>query len=172
MVAAAAQWDAGPDGPKTVDELRKKLTALAKKKKGKQLIADRFTRQHIFAGHKGDPKVLSAMLAKLRDIPASTLLLSSMDQPAQAEVLNWIEKVPAAGLSRNGTIWRVANHGTAVDGMASYNWATVDWEAYQKMNDDDRVKKARNWVKFSTKTPKVACQFSPDGTPCIFHLDY
>src|SRR6476659_764816 len=106
MVAATATWNAGADGPTTVDELRKKLTELAKKKKGKQLIADRFTKQHIFAGHAGDAQKLSAMLAKLRDIPASTLLLSSMDQPAQAEVLNWIKNVPAAGLTRNGTTWQ------------------------------------------------------------------
>ena len=172
MVAATAQWNAGADGPTTVDELRKKLTELAKKKKGKQLIADRFTKQHVFAGHAGDAQKLSAMLAKLRDIPASTLLLSSMDQPAQAEVLNWIKNVPAAGLTRNGTTWQVANHGTAVDGTVGYKWATVDWEAYKGMNDDDRVKKARNWLTISQKTPKIACQFGPDGTPVIFHLDY
>jgi hypothetical protein len=172
MVVATPQWNAGANGPKTVAELRTALTKKAKAKKGKALIADRFTREHIFAGHSGEPSKMAAMLAKLRGIPASTLILSSMDQSAQAEVLNWIENVPAAGLARNGTTWQIANRGTTVEGTLSYKWATVDWEAYQSINSDDRVKKARNWLKLSQKTPKVACQFGPDGTPVIYHLDY
>jgi len=144
----------------------------SEKKKGKQLIADRFAKEHIFAGHAGSVEKLSAMLAKYRDIAASTLLISSMDAGAQAEVLNWIQHVPAAGLTHNGTTWTVANRGTAVPGAASYQWATVDIAAYKKMDDDDRIKKSRNWVTISQKTPKVACQFGADGTPVIYHLDY
>jgi hypothetical protein len=172
MVAASPTWNAGPNGPKNHDELRKKLAELARKKGGKALIADRFTREHIFAGHAGDVKKLSAMLAKYREIPASTLLITSMDAAARDEVLNWITNVPAAGLTLNGTTWTVANRNTAVPAAASYKWATVDFAAYKQMNDDDRIKKARDWLTISQKTPRVACQFGPDGTPAIYHLDY
>jgi hypothetical protein len=33
MATASPNWDAGPTGPKTVDELRKTLTALAKRRR-------------------------------------------------------------------------------------------------------------------------------------------
>ena len=79
-----------------------------------------------------------------------------MDAAARDEVLNWIPNVPAAGLTPNGTTWTVANRNTAVPGASSYKWATVDFAAYKQMNDDDRIKKSRDWLTISQKTPGVA----------------
>ena len=50
--------------PDTVKDLRKQLTALAKKKSGKQLISEKFTTDHNFAGPAGDVGKLAAMLSK------------------------------------------------------------------------------------------------------------
>lgn len=170
---ARTTWACGPKGPTTVDALRKALTVLAKKKAGKALISTKFTDDHIFSGHSGDPLKLATALAKLRsDKPLSTLLLSSMDQAAQAEVLNWISKVPAAGLTYGNGTWTIANRNTAVDATKAYKFATVSLADLKGMNRDDVVKKSRNWLKESMKTPKVACQFAADGTPVIYHLDF
>lgn len=169
---ASTTWNAGKDGPKTVDELRKTLETLAKKKKGKALIDAKFTKDHIFAGHAGDPKKIAALLAGYRGRALSTLMVSSMDADAQAEVLNWIKKVPAARLTYANGTWTVATNGTTVDATKAYKFATVDTDALKGMNKDDIEKKSRNWLKESQKTPKVACQFDTDGTPLIYHLDY
>jgi hypothetical protein len=173
-VEAINTWKCGPSGPNNVDALRAKLTELAKKKAGKDLISTKFTKDHIFAGHGGSVEKLAAMLAKLRDLEKSTLLITSMDKTAQAEVLNWIKKVPARGLTYANGTWTIGKVGTAVPGVASYKWATVDLKAFKGMDPDDRIKKARNWLTISTKTPKVACSFSKDGKgiAVIYHLDY
>jgi hypothetical protein len=169
---ATATWNSGASGPTTVDQLRKKLTELARKKTGKALISDKFTKDHVFSGHAGSPEKLGMALAKLRELPASTLLITSMDVGAQKEVLNWIANVPAAGLTYRGGIWTVANQNTGVAAVTSYKWATVDLPALKGMNRDDVVKKSRVWLTVSTKTPKIACRFAADGTPMIYHLDY
>lgn len=54
----------------------------------------------------------------------------------------------------------------------AYDFVTLDLEALKKMNRDDRRKKSRKYMKFSKKTPKLACQFALDGTPQIYHLDF
>ena len=173
MVAAVQTWNAGPTGPKTVTELRVKMTQLAKRKTGKALISDEFSRDHVFAGHAGSVADLAKALARLRtDRPLSTLLTTPMDANAQKEVLNWIEKVPDDRFTRAGTVWTVAGARSTVPGVATYKWATVDLAAFKAMNTDDREKKSRNWLKETQKTPKVACWFSADGTPVIYHLDY
>jgi hypothetical protein len=170
--AAKATWKIKPGGPTTVDALRTELTKLAKKSKGKDLISDKFTKDHVFAGHSGDVLKLAAMLARFREKALSTIMISSMDTTSQAEVLNWIDNVPAGKLTFSNGTWTVATSGTAVAAKHSYSFATVDFEAMKGMNADDIKKKSRNWLKESKKTPKVACQFGTDGTPLIYHLDY
>jgi hypothetical protein len=169
---ASKTWTPSKGGPTTVEELRKELEKLAKKKKGKALIDDKFTKDHIFAGHDGDIKKLASMLAKLRSLPKSTLMISSMDAHSQAEVLNWIKKIPDGRLNYAGGTWTIDTAASAVKAVNSYKFATVDLDALKAMNADDVVKKSRNWLKESTKTPEVACQFDHDGTPLIYHLNY
>jgi hypothetical protein len=177
MAVAALTWKCGANGPKTVDELRKTLTAMAKKKTGKALIADKFTKDHVFAGHSGDPLKMATMLAKLRKEvndanKLSSLLLSSLDKDAQVEVLNWIAHVPARGLTYSNGTWTVAKAGTAVKAAKPYKFATVSLDDLKGMNRDDVVKKSRKWLTQSMKTPAVACWFGADGTPVIYHLDF
>ncbi len=160
--------------PDNIDDLRKALTALAKKKTGGKLIAQKFTKDHIFAGHNGDVKKLGAHLAGLRSLPKSTLMITSMIPSAQAEVLNWIKNVPANKLTYNARAgsWTVSTSASSVSAAKSYKFATVDLKELKGMNADDVVKKSRKWMTVSNKTPKVACQFDSDGTPVIYHLDY
>jgi len=168
----AKTWKPARGCPADVNALRDALKALAKKRTGKKLIDDKFSKDHLFLGHtKGDVGKIALALAKLRTVPLSTLMVSSLDASAQKEVLNWIAKVPSNKFSLRNSVWTI-NIPSAVSGAGSYKFATVDKDAFAGMNKDDRVKKSRNWLKISTKTPKVACQFDKDGTPLIYHLDY
>lgn len=162
------------DCPDNIDDLRKALTALAKKKSGGKLISQKFTKDHIFSGHNGDLKKLGAQLAKLRNLAKSTIMITSMTSTAQAEVLNWIKNVPASKLTYNSKKkeWTISTSASSVSAAKSYKFATVDLDALKGMNGDDVVKKSRKWMKETSKTPKVACQFDGDGTPVIYHLDY
>ncbi|HEX8615107.1 MAG TPA: hypothetical protein VF800_27810 [Telluria sp.] len=171
-IVAQRTWNSGPNGPQTVEELRVAMAKLAKSKSGKDLISTKFTDDHIFIGHSGDPKKVAIKLAKLRDKPKSTLLISSMDASAQREVLNWIANVPASRLTYQRGVWTVDNNGTTVQAVNSYDWLTVDLEALKGMDDDDIVKKSRKWLDTAKKAPKIACHFSPTGVPLIYHLDY
>ena len=167
-----ATWNVGATGPKTVEALKAELTKLAKKKTGKALISTKFTKDHIFVGHTGGPLKMAMALAKLRTTGLSTLMISSMDASAQAEVLNWIKKVPAGKLSLSGTTWTISKSDSTVPMAGSYKFVTADMNALKGMNPDDVVKKRRNWLSESAKTPKLACVFGSDGTPLIYHLDY
>jgi hypothetical protein len=169
---ASKTWTPAKDCPTNIEGLREALTALAKKKKGKQLIADKFTRDHIYAGHEGSLEKLAAALAKLRDLAASTIMISSMDGTAQQEVLNWIKNSPAARFGYGDGTWTILGAGSAVDAANSYKFATVDLDELKAMNPDDRIKKSRKWLTITQKTPQVACQFDDDGTPLIYHLNY
>ena len=164
--------------PKDVPALRIELTRLAKLKSGKTLIADKFTKDHIFAGHTGDVTKLAAVLSGLREKPLSTLMLGSMDANAQKEVLNWITDAPATIFTLNGGTWTIANHGGAVKSDNTYKFATVDYEEYKTMKSKqpgDIITKSRKWLtETAMKSPKVACVFTStsDGTPQIYHLDF
>lgn len=172
-----SSWNAGKGGPKTVDELREHMKKLVSKKAGKKLIDNKFTKDHVFAGHNGDTRKVAIQLAKLRKseratIGKSSFLISSLDANAKKEVLNWVKNVPASVLKRSGTTWQISNKGGAVKMVSSYKFATVDLAEYELMNEDDKVKKSRKYMKVSDKTPKLACQFGSDGTPLIYHLDF
>lgn len=169
---AKKTWKPAKGGIETIDALREELTKLAKKKKGKDLIDDKFTRDHIFAGHGGDVQKLGIMLAKLRELPASTLMITSMDAHAQGEVLNWVDSIAANKLTYAGGTWTLSTNGSTVPAANSYKFATVDLEELKKLRGDDIRKKSNKWLTVSTKTPKVACQFDDDGTPLIYHLDF
>lgn len=163
--------------PGSIEELRKALTELAKKRKGKDLIAARFTKEHIFPGHGGSAVQAASMLAHLRgqanqNITASTFVTSSMDQKAQDEVLNWISKVSGNLLTFADGTWTIGIGNTTVDAVHTYNLATVDIAAMKAMNSSDRVSKSRKWLTEGMKRPRVACQFDEDGTPVIYHLDF
>ena len=169
----AKTWKPKTKCPAEVKALRAALTVLAKKRTGGKLIDPKFARDHLFLGHtKGDVKKIATALARLRSVPVSTLMISSMIASAQKEVLNWINRVPANKLTlRNGT-WSISTTASTVTATASYKFITVDKEVLAGMNADDIVKKSRKWATISEKTPKVACQFDSDGTPMIYHLDY
>ncbi|HTX37809.1 MAG TPA: hypothetical protein VME43_22425 [Bryobacteraceae bacterium] len=170
---ASTTWKPNGSGaPTTIEQLREALTKLAKKKMGKALIDDKFTKDHIYAGHDGSIEKLASSLAKLREKSLSTLMISSMDKSAQAEVLNWVKKVPANKVTYRGGTWTISTSDSTVPAVNSYKFATVDLETLKSMNPDDRVKKSRKWLTIALKTPKVACQFAGDGTPMIYHLDY
>lgn len=173
-MATSRIWKPKKNCPPDIDKLRTELTALAKKKSGGKLISAKYTKDHIFAGHNGDIAKLAAHLAKLRALPMSTLMITSMTGNAQAEVINWIKKVPARSLtySASAKSWTISNRGSAVDAVNTYKFATVDLDALKAMNKDDVVKKSRKWLKVSQKKPKIACLFESDGTPVIYHLDY
>jgi hypothetical protein len=158
--------------PKDVDALKITMAALVRVKSGKKLLSDKFTKDHIFAGHSGPVTSLGAQLAKLRELPMSTIMITSMDATAQKEVLNWVTHVPDTALTLNEGTWTVSNRGSAVPATASYKFATVDLDALKGMNRDDIVSKSRKWLKESLKTPHVACVFDTDGTPIIYHLDF
>jgi hypothetical protein len=168
----SSQWNCGPKGPKTVDDLRMEMKDKIKNKKGKALIADKFTKDHIYSGHKGDNLKLATELAELRGISKSTLLISSLDQKAYEEVYNWIENIDGRNLTLSGNRWTIANRNSTVSMKNSYKFVTVDVEEFKKMNEDDKKKKSRKYTKETLKTPKLACQFATDGTPQIYHLDY
>ncbi|MDM5178091.1 hypothetical protein PO883_12910 [Massilia sp. DJPM01] len=172
---ATRTWTCGKDGPKTVAELRKKMVALVKNKTSSQLIDSKFTRDHIYAGHSGDVLKLAQMLAKQRDLPLSTLLITSMQATAKAEVLNWIAHIPDAMLTYQRGVWTVNTQGSTVPAVCSYKWVTVNLDELKRMmikQPGDIVKKSREWMKESQKSPAIACQFSGDGSPVIYHLDY
>jgi hypothetical protein len=169
---ASTTWKPAANGPTTIVALRAALTVLAKKKTGKALIDAKFTKDHIYAGHAGSLEKLAAALAKLREKSLSTIMISSMDKNAQAEVLNWIKNIAANKVTYSGGTWTISTSGSTVTAANSYKFATVDLEALRGMNPDDRIKKSRKWLTESSKTPKVACQFGSDGTPMIYHLDY
>lgn len=171
-VKCSDSWNCGEDGPTTVEELRTALTALAKKKSGAKLISDKFEDDHIFAGHTGDPKKIALLLARLRGKPASSYLTGSIRETAQKEVLNWIDSVPAAKLSYAKGVWSVSRKGTAVQASQAYKFMTVELDEFKGMDPDDVVKKSRKWLTESNKKPKVACLFTSDGTPAIYHLDF
>lgn len=165
-------WNCGPKGPKNVDDLRNVMKEKIRNKKGKALIAEKFTKDHIFCGHSGNDLQLATKLSRLRDVSMSTLLISSFDLSANKEVLNWIDKIPANKLTRTGMIWKISAMNSTVGMLNSYKFVTVDFEALKNMDRDDMRKKARKYMKSSFKTPKLACQFAADGTPQIYHLDY
>lgn len=169
---ASRTWTSGKTGPTTVAELRKAMIALVKNKTSSQLIDAKFTRDHIYAGHSGGTEKLAVMLAKERNLAASTLLISSMQGSAKEEVLNWIARIPDAMLTFNRGVWTVNTQGSTVPAVNSYKWVTVDLEEFKKMNSDDVVKKSRKWMSESLKSPAIACQFAGDGCPVIYHLDY
>ena len=125
----AATWTPKSNCPTTVDQLRKTLADLARKKTGKALIDPKFTTDHLFAGHVGSVLDLAKMLAKLRDLPHSTLMITSMEASAQKEVLNWIQNVPAARLTYGNGTWTIDRFGSAVVAVGSYKFATVDLQA-------------------------------------------
>ena len=165
----ARTWKpAGKGGPTTVADLKTELIKLAKKRKGFKLVDDKFKKDHLFLGHtKGDILKLSTALSKLRSVPFSTLMISSMESTAQAEVLNWIAKIPDGKLTFAKGTWTINTSRSAVSASNSYKFATVDLDALKGMDDDDIVKKSRKWYTVSSKFPKVACQFDSDGTPMI-----
>ncbi len=169
---ASKTWTCTSNGPTTIEELRATLTKLASTKSGKALIDDKFAKDHIYAGHSGSVEKLAGALAKLRDLPQSTIMISSMDTQAKAEVLNWIRLIPASKLTFNNGTWTINTVGSTVPAVSTYKFATVDLPALKAMNRDDIAKKSRKWLTESQKTVKVACQFGTDGTPLIYHLDY
>ncbi len=158
--------------PKDVPALKIALKALAKSKSSPALISEKFKTDHEFVGHEGQLQKLGARLAKLRELPKSTIMISSFAATAQAEVQNWIDDVPATVFTLANGTWTVANHGGAVPATKSYKFATIDLVALKGMNSDDVVKKSRKWMTESMKTPKIACVFGADGAPQIYHLDY
>ncbi|MDQ1816758.1 hypothetical protein RBA41_25990 [Massilia sp. CCM 9210] len=172
---ASRTWPCGEDGPKTVPELRKKMIELVKNKSSTKLIDVKFTRDHIFAGHKGDVLKLAQMLAKQRELAKSTLMITSMQATAKAEILNWIAHIPDAMLTYQRGVWTVNTQGSTVPALYSYKWVTVDLPELKRMmikQPGDIVKKCDNWMTESLKSPEIACQFDYDGTPLIYHLDY
>lgn len=100
-------WNGGPKGPKNIGDMRKVMKEKIRNKKGKTLISAKFTKDHIFCGHKGGPEALAIKLANLRELPLSTYLISTLDMSANAEVLNWIEKIPNKKLKPTGTTWTI-----------------------------------------------------------------
>ncbi|WP_157778624.1 hypothetical protein [Massilia violaceinigra] len=172
---ASRTWPCGEDGPKTVPELRKKMIELVKNKSSSQLIDIKFTRDHIFAGHKGSVEKLAQMLAQQRELPLSTLLITSMQATAKAEVLNWIAHIPDAMLTYQRGVWTVNTQGSTVPAVCSYKWVTVNLDELKRMmrkQPGDIVTKKREWMTESLNSPDIACQFAGDGTPVIYHLDY
>lgn len=167
-----ATWHCGSNGPKTINELRKTLRDKIKGKNGQYLIANKFIKDHIFTGHTGDVQKLGQQLAKLRSLPKSTILLSPLTQTANREILNWIDKIPDNKLSLAGNTWTISHIDSTVPMVNKYNLATVDLASLKQINRDDVKKKSRKWLKESKKTPKLACQFNPDGMPQIYHLDF
>ncbi|MGI4828933.1 MAG: hypothetical protein ACRYFU_12195 [Janthinobacterium lividum] len=171
---ASTDWTPkGPNVPDTVEQLRHALTQLAMKRSGKALIDPKFTRDHLYPGHKGSLEKLAVDLSSRRGIGKSTLVLSSMETQARDEVLNWIKKAPAAVFTYSNGTWTVSNRNSTVAGTYRYNYATVDADALKRMNRDDVVKKSRNWLTVTeNKLPHFACLFDTDGTPVIYHLDF
>lgn len=165
-------WNFGPNGPKTTTEFRQAMKDKIKTKNGKELISSKFTKDHIFAGHAGSDLMLATKLSKLRGIAKSTLLISSLDSHAKNEVLNWIDNIPDSKLSHAGGTWTISTQNSSVAMVSSYKFVTVDMDQLSKMNRDDLVKKSRKYMKYTYKTPKLACQFSNEGIPQIYHLDY
>lgn len=167
-------WKPKKNCPQTIDELRKALISLAANKAGKELIAAKFTRDHIYAGHKGSIEDLAIRLSHIRGLPASTIMISSMDATAREEVINWIGKAPEAAFTLQNGTWNLRPSGNTVQACHSYRFATVDAEELRNVNPDDRVKKCRKWLTESLKTPHVACRFDAEDTGLvqIFHLDY
>jgi hypothetical protein len=55
---------------------------------------------------------------------------------------------------------------------SSARWPSLSFETHIRAVSKQPVKKSRNSLKESMKTPKVACQFAADGTPVIYHLDF
>ena len=170
---ASLTWNS--DTVTTEADLRQAMTDAVGVKKGKTLIDSKFTKDHIFAGHGGSVEKLAGVLANLRERPLSTLLTGSMDTTSQAEVKNWITKVPFTGFTYASGVWTLATMGTAVDGVNTYDFATVDYDVYKITNRDDKIKKARHWLTLTkSKAVKVACRFTSatDCTPVIYHLDF
>jgi hypothetical protein len=168
----ANQWNCGPKGPKTVDEFRQAMKDKIRNKKGKVLIADKFNKDHIYSGHKGDTLTLATELSKLRTVSQSTLLISSLDKSAYEEVNNWIDNIDKNKLSLSGNKWTISSSNSTVPMKNSYKFVTVNIDALKGMNNDDLKTKSRKYIKESLKTPKLACQFTADGTPQIYHLDF
>ena len=169
---ATSSWTAGAKAPKNVAELRKYMIAQVKSAATSQLIDPKFTRDHIFAGHKGSTEKLASMLANQRELSKSTLLISSMSAQAREEVLNWIARIPSSMLTLSHGVWSVNTTNSAVPALNVYKWATVDLAALKGMNKDDVIKKSRKWLKESEKKPEIACQFGANGLPVIYHLNY
>ena len=171
---AKTTWTPSGKCPKDVKALKAEMTTLAKKKKGKALIDNKFSRDHLFLGHtKGDVGKIAAALAKLRGKSYSTLMVGDMNAKAQAEVLNWIKNVDDKKLTLKDSTWTISTKDSTVPAANHYDFVTVDLEAFKGMDGDDVVKKSRKWLTSSqSKQPAVACQFDDDGTPVIYHLDY
>ena len=171
---ASTTWTPkGPNVPETQEQLRQALTQLVMKRSGKALIDPKFTRDHIYPGHKGPLEKLAADLSRYRGIGKSTLVLGSMDTRAREEVLNWVNKLPADAFNFSNGTWTVANTNSVVPAVYLYDYVTVLADALKRMDRDDIVKKSRNWlITHDKKQSKVACQFDTDGTPVIYHLDF
>ncbi|RSZ56194.1 hypothetical protein HF313_21720 [Massilia atriviolacea] len=169
---ATSSWTAGKNGPKDVAELRKHMLAQVKSAATSQLIDAKFTRDHIYAGHKGGTEKLATMLANQRELTKSTLLISSMSAQAREEVVNWIAKIPSTMLTLNHGVWSINTTNSAVPALNVYKWATVDFATLKSMNSDDVIKKSRKWLTESEKKPEIACQFGANGCPVIYHLNY
>lgn len=172
---ASTTWRPANGVATTIEALRATLTVLAENKTGQALIDDKFTKDHIYAGHQGPIEKLAPALARLREKSPSTIIISSMNEWAQEEVLNWIENVPASKLTYFGGVWTISTKDSTVKAVHQYKFATVDLKIWRHMKlkcPDDLIKKSREWLKESFKTPSVACQFDIDGTPKIYHLDF
>ncbi len=181
MPASPVWHPQGDCVPKTLEELRPALKALAQKRKGKQLIADKFNKDHIFSGHRRLPlPQLASLLTKYRNqgnlnnpaVPRSTYLISLLDKNAQDEVLNWIARIATNMVTFNNGRWTINTRNSAVTAMHTYEAATMDVADFKALNPQDRETKYRKWLTVGMKRPEIACQFDEDGTPLIYHFNF
>ena len=170
---ASQSWTPSKNAPATVDQLRKTLTQLAQKRSGKALIDAKFTRDHVYPGHKGSLEHLATDLAKYRGIGKSSLVLGSIDTRTREEVLNWIKNVPDEVFTFDKGTWTVAKTNSMVTTKYSYDFVTVHADKLRTMNKGDLRSKARHWMPISRKKQLgVACMFDTDGTPLIYHMEF
>jgi len=137
-------WTSGPNGPDTVAALRQHMEQLARAKKGKDLIHEKFVRDHIYTGHGGGVQKIAATLAKRCPTTSlSTFVQSDMTQQSQADVLNWKKKIADTHFTYAAGTWTIANRDSAITAVNSYSYATADIAMRDKMDRDDVVAKSR-----------------------------
>jgi hypothetical protein len=160
----------GRDNPANIEDFRKLLIEMARKRPNRQLCDVKFIKNHLCTGRPIEDKALNLALRREKEenVKINTCMESTqMYANAEKEVLNWINKLLPTKFNINEREWSLKTEDGAVGAATTYKCYTVYLNAMRKPGN-----KKRDWLTVSQKAPKVVCWFDTDGTPMIHHMKF